>query len=130
MEVRWAVAGESVVVQLVGRLGQSFSQSGRSNFDFLFAEDSQYVAFGLSGAQGRTRMVGGDVTVAWMEHATGKGYAEDYYLAAKSQCAGGNGACPDDKIEVGWLFSCVFCVELCANCQVSTFQSVGLGKYK
>ena len=26
---------------------------------------------------------------------SGKGYAEDYYLDAKSQCAGRRGACPD-----------------------------------
>jgi len=30
---------------------------------------------------------------------TGKGYAEDYYLDAKSQCAGGRGACPDKNIK-------------------------------
>ena len=42
-----------------------------------------------------SRMVGGDVTVTWMDHSSGKGYAEDYYLDAKSQCAGGRGACPD-----------------------------------
>ena len=27
---------------------------------------------------------------------TGKGYAEDYFLDAKSQCAGDRGACPDE----------------------------------
>jgi hypothetical protein len=26
---------------------------------------------------------------------SGKGFAEDYYLDAKSQCAGKRGACPD-----------------------------------
>ena len=28
-------------------------------------------------------------------YRSGKGYADDYYLDAKSQCAGGRGACPD-----------------------------------
>ncbi len=41
------------------------------------------------------RMVGGDVTVTWMDQRSGKGYAQDYYLDAKSQCAGSRGACPD-----------------------------------
>ena len=31
----------------------------------------------------------------------GKGFAEDYYLDAKSQCAGGQGACPDKNIRNG-----------------------------
>jgi hypothetical protein len=66
----------------------------------FFLEDKQYVAFGLSGAEKRTRMVGGDVVVAWMEHDTGKGFANDYYLDAKSQCAGQSGVCPDDVFEV------------------------------
>ena len=31
----------------------------------------------------------------------GQGYAEDYYLDAKSQCAGGRGSCPDSNIPGG-----------------------------
>merc|ERR1712117_266809 len=77
-EVRWAIAGKSIVTQLVARLN-----------------DGQYMAFGLSGESDRSRMVGGDVTVTWMDHKSGKGYADDYYLDAKSQCAGRRGACPD-----------------------------------
>ena len=30
------------------------------------------MGFGLSGDDERTKMVGGDVTIAWMDHATGK----------------------------------------------------------
>ena len=45
----------------------------------------------------------GDVTVAWMDHNSGKGYAEDYYLDAKSQCAGSRGSCPDSNIPLGIL---------------------------
>ena len=37
-EVRWAIAGKSIVTQLVARL-----------------EDEQYMAFGLSGEQDRSR---------------------------------------------------------------------------
>lgn len=83
-EVRWAIAGKSIVTQLVARLA-----------------DGQYMAFGLSGDRRRSQMVEGDVTVTWMDHRTGRGYAEDYYLDAKSQCAGKRGACPDRKIKPG-----------------------------
>ena len=31
----------------------------------------------------------------------GQGYAEDYFLDAKSQCAGGRGSCPDKNIPGG-----------------------------
>ena len=31
----------------------------------------------------------------------GQGFAEDYYLDAKSQCAGGRGSCPDSNIRGG-----------------------------
>ena len=39
-EVRWAIAGKSIVTQLVARL-----------------EDEQYMAFGLSGEQDRSRSI-------------------------------------------------------------------------
>ena len=38
-----------------------------------------------------------------MDHNSGKGYAEDYYLDAKSQCAGSRGSCPDSNIPLGIL---------------------------
>jgi len=78
MEVRWAVAGRSIVMQLVGRVA-----------------DGEYMSFGLSGAQLSSVMVGGDVVTAWLERATGRGYAVDYHLGAKAQCSGGQGSCPD-----------------------------------
>jgi len=83
-EVRWAIAGKSIVTQLVAKL-----------------QHGEYMAFGLSGDDRRTKMIGGDVTVAWMDHDTGQGFADDYYLDAKSQCAGGKGACPDKNIRRG-----------------------------
>ncbi|XP_042220743.1 uncharacterized protein LOC121865425 isoform X2 [Homarus americanus] len=81
LEVRWAVAGESIVMQLVGRI-----------------TDGQYMAFGTSGELTRSVMIGGDVVVAWLDQLTGRGVAEDYYMSAKAQCQGGQGACPDNKI--------------------------------
>lgn len=59
-EVRWAIAGKSIVTQLVARL-----------------KDGEYMAFGLSGDPDRTQMAGGDVTVAWMDRATGTWFWPD-----------------------------------------------------
>lgn len=41
-----------------------------------------------------------DAAVAWVDHATGKGFAVDYYLDAKAQCSGKKGSCPDVNIDV------------------------------
>ena len=58
------------------------------------------MAFGVSGDNLKTQMVGGDPAVAWVDKRTLKGYAEDYYLDAKSQCAGVRGSCPDERLVV------------------------------
>lgn len=58
------------------------------------------MSFGLSGQIDRNVMIGGDVVVAWIDHETLNGYAYDYYLDAKSQCAGNRGSCPDVKLSV------------------------------
>ncbi|CAH0597568.1 unnamed protein product [Chrysodeixis includens] len=79
-EVRWAVAGDSIVIQLVAKL-----------------EDGEYMSFGISGDPVHSQMVGGDVAVAYVDQRTLKGDAVDYYLDAKSQCAGVRGSCPDER---------------------------------
>ncbi|XP_026829942.1 protein Skeletor, isoforms B/C isoform X3 [Ooceraea biroi] len=81
-EVRWAVAGDSIVVQLVAKL-----------------DNGQYMSFGLSADVDRSMMLGGDVTVAWVDKQTLQGYAIDYILDAKSQCSGRRGSCPDARIQ-------------------------------
>lgn len=58
------------------------------------------MSFGLSPDPQRTKMVGADVAVSWIDKNTGKGYAEDYYLDAKSQCSGNRGSCPDTRLAV------------------------------
>lgn len=58
------------------------------------------MSFGLSGEHSKTEMIGGDVVVAWVDRETLKGYADDYYLEAKSQCSGPRGSCPDDRLIV------------------------------
>lgn len=63
------------------------------------------MAFGLSPDRSKTFMVGADVAVAWIDKNTGKGYAEDYFLDAKSQCSGNRGSCPDTRLGVSIFVS-------------------------
>lgn len=63
------------------------------------------MSFGISGDPAHSQMVGGDVAVAWVDKDTLKGYAVDYYLDAKSQCAGVRGSCPDERLGVSVLLS-------------------------
>ncbi|KRF82821.1 LOW QUALITY PROTEIN: uncharacterized protein Dvir_GJ23679 [Drosophila virilis] len=81
-EVRWAVAGESIVVQLVAKL-----------------EPNNYMSFGISPNKNISQMIGADAAVAWVDPETGNGFAQDYFLEGKAQCSGGRGACPDVKIQ-------------------------------
>lgn len=57
------------------------------------------MSFGVSGDTEKNMMVGGDVVVAWVNRLTGKGYAQDYFLEAKSQCSGNRGSCPDTRLK-------------------------------
>ncbi|CAG7836850.1 unnamed protein product [Allacma fusca] len=82
LEVRWAVAGESVVMQLVGKIDQG-----------------DYMSFGLSGDDSRSEMVGGDVVVGWFDKSTQRGHVVDYFLDSKSQCSGRRGTCPDSRLQ-------------------------------
>jgi serine protease inhibitor ecotin len=66
------------------------------------------MSFGISGQIDRNTMVGGDVVVAWIDHETLNGFAYDYYLDSKSQCAGSRGSCPDVKLRVRIAVHCIF----------------------
>lgn len=57
------------------------------------------MSFGISPDIDKSVMIGSDVAVAWIDKATGKGFAHDYYLEAKSQCSGQHGSCPDPVFE-------------------------------
>lgn len=84
LEVRWAVAGETIVLQLVGKI-----------------DDGQYVAFGPSGDSKRTRMIGADVAVGWLDRESGKGFVHDHYMTSKSACTAGKGVCQDTQSARG-----------------------------
>ncbi|XP_071554175.1 protein Skeletor, isoforms B/C-like isoform X2 [Temnothorax nylanderi] len=81
IQVQWQLKGEDVQIRLSGRI-----------------KEDQYVAFGLSGEEGKAEMIGGDVAVIGYNKQTGKFIAEDYYMSDLSQCDGKKGVCPDERI--------------------------------
>lgn len=105
-----------LLLNLFFRLYSSFDKIHLSRNDILFkthpfsshfnynirphADNNEYMSFGISPDRRHTVMVGADVVVAWVDKETGKGYASDYYLDAKSQCSGQRGSCPDTRLLV------------------------------
>ncbi|KAJ4431984.1 hypothetical protein ANN_20593 [Periplaneta americana] len=81
LQVQWELQGDMVQIQLAARM-----------------REDQYMAFGLSGEQGRPYMVGGDVVVAFYDSERGTFRVEDYYMSATAQCDGKSGVCPDARI--------------------------------
>lgn len=81
LQVKWEIQDENLVIELFGRI-----------------KENQYMAFGLSGANGRPQMVGGDVVVAFYDTVARVFRAEDYYLSSLSQCDLKQGVCPDVQI--------------------------------
>ncbi|KAI5706345.1 hypothetical protein M8J75_007174 [Diaphorina citri] len=81
MQVQWSLKEDYVQIKLSAVI-----------------RDDQYMAFGLSGEEGRVNMVGGDVVVAYYNSETRTFHADDYYMSATSQCDGANGVCPDERI--------------------------------
>ncbi|XP_021913275.1 protein Skeletor, isoforms B/C [Zootermopsis nevadensis] len=81
LQVQWELQGDMVQIQLAARM-----------------REDQYMAFGLSGEQGRSYMIGGDVVVAFYDSERGTFRVEDYYMSATAQCNGKSGVCPDERI--------------------------------
>lgn len=79
--MKWEIKGDNIEIELFGRI-----------------KEDEYMAFGLSGANGRPQMVGGDVTVAFYDRKSRTFQAVDYYLSHLSQCDGKQGVCPDERI--------------------------------
>ena len=48
-------------------------------------EPGTYMAFGLSGSDTRTEMVGSDVAVAWFDSIDQHVSVQDYYLQSRQQ---------------------------------------------
>ncbi|KAF6210117.1 hypothetical protein GE061_015873 [Apolygus lucorum] len=81
MQVEWHIEGEWLYITLAAKI-----------------REDQYMSFGISGEDGRSSMVGGDIVVAFYNKEKGTFHAVDYYMSATSQCDGQNGVCPDEKI--------------------------------
>ncbi|XP_043256942.1 protein Skeletor, isoforms B/C [Colletes gigas] len=81
VQVQWELVGEDVKIKVSGRI-----------------REDQYVAFGLSGSEGKPEMIGGDVVVVAYNNNTGKFIAEDYYMSNYAQCDGNEGVCPDERV--------------------------------
>ncbi|XP_053947186.1 protein Skeletor, isoforms B/C [Anastrepha ludens] len=81
LQVKWELQGEYIQIELFGRIGED-----------------QYMAFGLSGANGRAQMSQSDVVVAFYDTTARVFRAEDYFISDLSQCDGQHGACPDERI--------------------------------
>lgn len=81
LQVQWELQGDMVQIQLAARM-----------------REDQYMAFGLSGEQGRSYMIGGDVVVAFYDSERGTFRVEDYYMTATAQCDGKSGVCPDERL--------------------------------
>ncbi|XP_058798025.1 protein Skeletor, isoforms B/C isoform X2 [Phymastichus coffea] len=81
VQVRWELINDDVIIEVSGRI-----------------LDDQYVAFGLSGQEGRPEMLGADIVVIGYNKDQKKYIAEDYYMSAYSQCDGKDGVCPDHRI--------------------------------
>ena len=64
MLVAWESFPPQLTIQLAGHIGED-----------------EYMAFGLSGEQGKSSMKGGDVAVAYMDEYLG--HVEDYNLTAR-----------------------------------------------
>lgn len=79
--MRWEVRGEHLLIELSARM-----------------REDEYMAFGLSGANGRAQMVQSDIVVAFYDMKTRTFRAEDYYVSSLAQCDGQQGVCPDERI--------------------------------
>ncbi|XP_073970372.1 protein Skeletor, isoforms B/C isoform X2 [Rhodnius prolixus] len=81
MQVEWFIQGEWLQITLSARI-----------------REDQYMAFGISGEDYRSSMVGADVVVAFWDTKDRQFKAIDYYMTATAQCDGKNGVCPDERL--------------------------------
>ncbi|KAK6633087.1 hypothetical protein RUM43_012830 [Polyplax serrata] len=81
--VSWEIFGPQITIQLAGQLGED-----------------DYMAFGLSGSQEKSQMLGADVTIAYIDSF--RGYATDYNITGLAPCSRVlgqyKGVCRDDMV--------------------------------
>eukprot|EP00178_Gracilaria_changii_P018234 TRINITY_DN51_c0_g1_i1.p1 TRINITY_DN51_c0_g1~~TRINITY_DN51_c0_g1_i1.p1 ORF type:complete len:1114 (-),score=142.54 TRINITY_DN51_c0_g1_i1:4233-7574(-) len=83
-QVRWQLDSEreEINIELVG-----------------VVNENMYMGFGVSGSDQGTVMVGSDVAIAFMQGE--EFFAVDYHMSRRSQCAAGEGVCPDEVRSTG-----------------------------
>lgn len=79
-QVRWAVEGENLLVELIGRI-----------------QDNQYMGFGPSGSSDSTSM---DDAAPLIADVFGDEFrVRDFYISDRSRCSNGVGVCPDTDMQ-------------------------------
>ncbi|XP_053619492.1 protein Skeletor, isoforms B/C isoform X2 [Plodia interpunctella] len=81
LQVRWEIQGDHVQITLAARIRKE-----------------QYMAFGISGAEGRAAMLNADVVVAYWDVRTNQPVVSDYTITHLAQCDNERGVCPDTKL--------------------------------
>ncbi|XP_037029296.1 protein Skeletor, isoforms B/C isoform X1 [Bradysia coprophila] len=81
LQIKWDVQGDNIQIELIGRI-----------------KGDQYMAFGISGTNGRPQMVGADIIVAYYDAEARVFRADDYYMSQISECDGKQGVCPDERV--------------------------------
>jgi len=83
MQVAWESFPPQLTIQLAGSV-----------------QPGEYMAFGLSGEQGKNQMIGGDVALGYIDEF--QGHVEDFNLTAKAVCHSvlgqEGGACNDERM--------------------------------
>nr|XP_046920523.1 protein Skeletor, isoforms B/C-like [Dermatophagoides farinae] len=83
LQVNWEVFGPQITFELIGQL-----------------KKDDYMAFGISGSNNSSRMIGSDVAIAYME--THLGFTRDYNITGTFPCTNilghYRGVCPDEKV--------------------------------
>jgi len=80
LQVRWQVEDFNLYMDLVGRIS-----------------DDEYMAFGPSGSDNATSMLGADPVVVDIDPTDGNFRARDLYMGTRAQCSAGSGVCPDGQ---------------------------------
>ncbi|KAF7495422.1 Protein Skeletor, isoforms B/C [Sarcoptes scabiei] len=83
LQINWEIFGPQITFELIGQL-----------------KKDDYMAFGLSGSDNSSQMLGSDIALAYME--THLGFVRDYNITGIFPCINvlGNyqGVCPDEKV--------------------------------
>ncbi|KOB77550.1 Protein Skeletor, isoforms B/C [Operophtera brumata] len=81
LQIRWELQGDHIQITLAARL-----------------RTEQYMAFGISGAEGRPAMLNADVVVAYWDNRVNQPRVADYSITHLAQCDGDKGVCPDQRV--------------------------------